>query len=147
VPPRPVFLATSTATVVLAALAGAGALRTQLAALGDVEAGVRREPVAEGMLVKATIGEDGTRFLAFVRERVPEHEAFVLHLPEHHAPGPVCGSAFREGDFRWVAYQLLPRPVTCGPARWHVYLGVEPEPLPAGDVAAFGPGLLVVRVP
>ena len=60
-------------------------------------------------------------------------------------------SVFRAGDFRWVSYQLLPRPVTCDPAtRYWVYLGVDPATVPPPEGArldTFAEGYAVATLP
>jgi hypothetical protein len=136
------------ALLVLAVLVGTHDVTQRLRALDRVETNV---PTADGIPVVPALGETGTRFLAHVRRTVPARARVRLLLPVVGAASGTCGTEFRPPLFRWVTYQLLPRPAYCdGTARYWVYVGVDPATVPPPDGATldtFAPGYAVARLP
>jgi hypothetical protein len=82
-------------------------------------------------------------FLTYVRRTVPPGDSVRIVQPVTRlspletrsglTPG-VCGYSTR--GYFYLTYVLLPRPSTCDPdARWTMYYGIRPGPLPPGAVA------------
>ena len=144
--------------LVLAAVAALVRLPGELARQGDAAAAGRATPVVDSIPVQNSIGTAGTEFLALVRRTVPAHEPVRVVQPvtpvnrldtrTSGQPG-VCGYAATGLIYYWLAYALVPHPMTCAPdARWTLYARVAPpDPLPAGTslVARSGTWTLVRR--
>jgi len=101
-------------------------------------------------------GPRRTAFLAYVRRAVPPGESVRIVQPvtalsplegrRGGRPG-VCGYSVSRTTYYWLVYALESRPSTCDPdARWTMYYGVRPGPLPAGAGAhRFADGYVLVR--
>ena len=101
-------------------------------------------------------GPRRTAFLAYVRRAVPPDESVRIVQPvtalspleprRGGRPG-VCGYSVSRTTYYWLVYALESRPSTCDPdARWTMYYGVRPGPLPAGAGAhRFADGYVLVR--
>ena len=101
-------------------------------------------------------GPRRTAFLAYVRRAVPPGESVRIVQPvtalspleprRAGRPG-VCGYSVSRTTYYWLVYALESRPSTCDPdARWTMYYGVRPGPLPAGAGAhRFADGYVLVR--
>jgi hypothetical protein len=111
----------------------------------------------DGVTMLAPIGETGTRFLAYLRRRIPS-DASVRIVQAAGKPSPfdadgrpgtpgVCGYQTSRLTYFWLVYALFPRPSTCDPdAEWTVYFRVSPAELPPGaQPLLFAPGYWVVR--
>lgn len=99
-------------------------------------------------------GPRRTAFLAYVRRAVPPGESVRIVQPvtalsplegrRGGRPG-VCGYSVSRTTYYWLVYALESRPSTCDPdARWTMYYGVRPGPLPAG-AHRFADGYVLVR--
>jgi hypothetical protein len=116
---------------------------SRLARIGDL-------PVLPGA------GPQRTRFLVLVRRTVPVTESVRIVQAPAAARNPlesrrtgvrgVCGYESAGGYF-WAVYAIYPRPSTCDPnARWTMYYGVVPPPLPeTAAVYRTAPDLVLVR--
>jgi hypothetical protein len=100
-------------------------------------------PTVASIPVQDSIGAAGTEFLALVRRSVPAHQPVRVVQPitsvsrlESRISGQpgVCGYAATGLTYYWLAYALVPHPMTCDPdARWTLYARVAPPaPLPPG---------------
>ena len=101
-------------------------------------------------------GPRRTAFLAYVRRAVPPGESVRIVQPvtalsplerrRGGRPG-VCGYSVSRTTYYWLVYALESRPSTCDPdARWTMYYGVRPGPLPAGAGARrLADGYVLVR--
>jgi hypothetical protein len=129
--------------LVLAAVAALVRLPGELSRQSDTAATGRAMPAVASIPVQASIGTAGTEFLALVRRSVPGHEPVrvvqpvtaVSRLESRTAGQPgVCGYAATGLTYYWLAYALVPHPMTCAPdAHWTLYARVAPpNPLPPG---------------
>ena len=101
-------------------------------------------------------GPRRTAFLAYVRRAVPPGESVRIVQPvtalsplegrRGGRPGS-CGYSVSRTTYYWLVYALESRPSTCDPdARWTMYYGVRPGPLPPGALAhRFADGYVLVR--
>jgi hypothetical protein len=144
--------------LVLAAAVGLARLPGELSKQTSAAAAGRSTPAVGSLPVQASIGTAGTAFLALVRRTVPAGEPVRVVQPvtpvsrlESRTGGQpgVCGYAATGLTYYWLAYALVPHPMTCDPdARWTLYARVAPpDPLPpgAGVVARSGAWTLVRR--
>ena len=144
--------------LVLAAVAALVRLPGQLSRQADTAATGRATPLVDSIPVQSSIGTEGTAFLALVRRTVPAREPVrvvqpvtpVSRLESRSSGHPgVCGYAATGLTYYWLAYALVPHPMTCAPdASWTLYARVAPpDPLPAGTsvVARSGTWTLVRR--
>jgi hypothetical protein len=125
-----------------AAVVGLLQLPRELTEQSEAAAAARSIPVVESVPQLPSIGPERTAFLAFVRRTVPAGEPVRIVQPAAPKsrlevrtggePG-VCGYAASGLLYYWLVYAVGPRPSTCDPdARWTVYFGVPPGPLPPG---------------
>jgi hypothetical protein len=144
--------------LVLAAAAALARLPGELSRQGETAAAGRAMSAVDSIPVQGSIGTAGTEFLALVRRTVPAGEPVRVVQPvtpvsrlENRTSGQpgVCGYAATGLTYYWLAYALVPHPMTCAPdARWTLYARVAPpDPLPAGTslVARSGAWTLVRR--
>jgi hypothetical protein len=134
---------------------GAGRLAGQLADQSRSAAAARDLPTVDGVPLLASVGEQGTRFLAFARRVIPASDAVrIVQAPAPLSPFEtrrsgatgVCGYRAAALKYFWLVYALSPRPSTCDAnARWTMYYGVQPAALP-GDrrVYTFAPGYVLL---
>ena len=129
--------------LLLAAAAALVRLPGELSRQSDTAATGRAIPSIASIPVQDSIGAAGTEFLALVRRSVPAHQPVrvvqpvtpVSALESRTAGQPgVCGYAATGLTYYWLAYALVPHPMTCDPdARWTLYARVAPPtPLPPG---------------
>jgi hypothetical protein len=129
--------------LVLAAAVALVRLPGELSRQADAAATGRAMPAIASIPVQDSIGTAGTQFLALVRRTVPGHEPVrvvqpvtpVSRLESRTSGHPgVCGYAASGLTYYWLAYALVPHPMTCDPnARWTLYARVAPpHPLPPG---------------
>jgi hypothetical protein len=129
--------------LVLAAAVALVRLPGELSRQSDTAATGRAMPEIASIPVQDSIGAAGTEFLALVRRSVPGHEPVrvvqpvtpVSRLESRTSGRPgVCGYAATGLTYYWLAYALVPHPMTCEPgARWTLYARVAPpDPLPPG---------------
>ncbi len=144
--------------LVLAAVLALARLPGELSRQGGTAAAGRATPVVDSIPVQGSIGTAGTEFLALVRRTVPAREPVrvvqpvtaVSRLDNRTSGQPgVCGYAATGLTYYWLAYALVPHPMTCAPdASWTLYARVAPpDPLPPGTtlVARSGAWTLVRR--
>jgi hypothetical protein len=126
----------------IAAVVGLARLPGQLTDQSRLAAAGRSMQQVDSVLVS---GRTSTQldFLRYVRRTVPPRDSVRIVQPitplsplesrRGLTPG-VCGYSTR--GYFYLTYVLLSRPSTCDPeARWTMYYGVRPGPLPAGAVA------------
>jgi hypothetical protein len=156
--PPPVTATRVVAVCVLlgAAVVGLARLPGELSAQADAAAASRSIPRFESVAVPSSLGRREAEFLAYVRRTVPPADsvrivqgttpASLLETRRDGTPG-VCGYSASRLQYFWLVWALSPRPSTCDPdARWTVYYGVEPGPLPAAaTVHRFADGYALVR--
>ena len=129
--------------LVLAAVLALVRLPGELSTQSDTAATGRAMPTVASIPVQDSIGAAGTEFLALVRRSVPAHQPVRVVQPitsvsrlESRISGQpgVCGYAATGLTYYWLAYALVPHPMTCDPdARWTLYARVAPPaPLPPG---------------
>lgn len=110
----------------------------------------------DGVPLLPSVGERGTRFLAFARQVVPAGDAVrIVQRPAPPSPFEtrrsgvigVCGYRASALTYFWLVYALSPRPSTCDAgARWTVYYGAPAAAVAGGGrVYQFAPGYLVLR--
>ena len=140
----------SLALLLVSLLTGASGLRHELRAASTTVARVQAAPRDHGQLVPGRAWA-GRRmgFAAFARRLIPPGEPVRIVQPVLGRPrqARVCRNGVSYVDHFWLAYQLAPRPETCEPlARWSIYLGIAPGPLPPGARAhVYAPDLVVVE--
>lgn len=152
--PSPATRAIAVLLLVGAALVGLVRLPGELSRQSTTAAGGRAIERIDSVPVLAQ-GEQRTAFLAYVRRSVPPDESVLI--VQHVTPLPplegrrggrpgVCGYSASRIVYFWILYALESRPSTCDPAaRWWVYYGVRPGPLPAGATAhRFAPDYVLV---
>jgi hypothetical protein len=134
---------------------GLGRLVLELSDQSRRAASVGRIGSVDGVPVLPSVGEEGTRFLAFARRIIPAGAAVrIVQRPAPLSPfetrrsgeAGVCGYRAVGLTYFWLVYALSPRPSTCDRnARWTVYYGVQP-PIPRGGrrAYAFAPNYGVV---
>ena len=155
---RPAGRAVAIGLLVLATVVALARLPGELSRQGQTAAAGRGMPAVDSIPVQDSIGTAGTEFLALVRRTVPAREPVRVVQPvtpvsrlESRSSGQpgVCGYAATGLTYYWLAYALVPHPMTCAPdAGWTLYARVAPpNPLPPGTsvVARSGPGTLVRR--
>jgi hypothetical protein len=143
------------ALVVLSLVLGLERVAGELADQSDRAATARDLTKVDGVPLLPSVGEQGTRFLAFARRIIPASDAVRIVQP----PAPVSRFETRRGGvtgvcgyraavlkYFWLVYALSPRPSTCDPhAQWTMYYGVQPPALPErGRLYAFAPGYAVL---
>lgn len=139
--PSPTTRAVAVALLVGAALVGLARLPGELSRQSDTAAGGRAIQRIDSVPVLAP-GERRTKFLASVRRAVPAGESVLIVQPVTPLPPlegrrggrpGVCGYSASRVVYFWLVYALESRPSTCDPAaRWWLYYGVRPGPLPPG---------------
>ena len=134
------------AAALVAAVAG---LRTEQAAAARQVAKVKATPLDHGVLVVNRRWDARAGFAEFARRHIPPDEPVLVVQQASGVRGAqrFCRRDVNIFDHFWMLYSLAPRPDTCDPAaRWTVYLGVAPGPLPEGaHPYAYRPDLVVVR--
>jgi hypothetical protein len=134
------------AAALVAAVAG---LRTEQAAAIRRVTKVKATPLDHGVLVVNRGWAAWAGFAEFARRHIPPDEPVLVIQQAKGVRGAqrFCRRDVSIFDHFWMLYSLAPRPDTCDPAaRWTVYLGVAPGPLPEGAHAyAYRPDLVVVR--
>jgi hypothetical protein len=145
----------ATGLVVFSLLVGLERVAGELADQSHRATAARDRTSVDGVPVLASVGEQGTRFLAFARRIIPATDAVRIVQP----PAPVspfetrrsgvtgvCGYRAAALKYFWLVYALSPRPSTCDAhARWTVYYGVRPGAPPArGRLYPFAPGYAVL---
>lgn len=156
--PGPVTRIVAVVLLVLAAAVALARLPGELSRQGEAAAAGRAMPAVDSIPVQDSIGTAGTEFLALVRRTVPAREPVrvvqpvtpVSRLESRTSGRPgVCGYAATGLTYYWLAYALVPHPMTCAPdAQWTLYARVAPpNPLPSGTslVARSGTWTLVRR--
>jgi hypothetical protein len=130
---------------------GAAGLLGELRASSTMAARIDAIPQDHDRLIVRRFGGPRRGFTHFARQLIPPNEPFRLVQPAKDNPRErrVCQPGVPGGEHFWMVYSLVPRPKTCDPnARWSVYLGVAPGPLPQGakaHVFNHRPDLVVVE--
>jgi hypothetical protein len=130
---------------------GVAGLRGELRASSAMAARIEAIPRDHGQLIVPGFGGPRRGFTEFARQLIPPNEPFRLVQPAKDNPHErrVCQPGVPGREHFWMVYSLVPRPKTCDPkARWSVYLGIAPGPLPPGakaHVFDHRPDLVVVE--
>jgi hypothetical protein len=139
------------AVVGVTLVTGAAGLQEELRASSTVAARIEASPRDHGQFLVRGFGGSRRGFAHFARQLIPPNEPFRLVQPARDNPHQrrVCQPGVPGGEHFWMVYSLVPRPKTCDPkARWTVYLGIAPGPLPPGakaHVFNHRPDLVVVE--
>jgi hypothetical protein len=146
---RRVLDALCVALVAAALVAAVAGLWSEQAAAARQVAKVKATPLDHGVLVVNRRWAAWAGFAEFARHHIPSNEPVLVVQQARNVRGAqrFCRRDVIIFDHFWMLYSLAPRPDTCNPAaRWTVYLGVVPGPLPKGTHAyAYRPDLVVVR--
>jgi hypothetical protein len=138
------------ALVAASVVAAGSGLRTEHAAASRRVAIVQAKPRDDGLPVPNRRWAMRAGFAAFARRHIPPDEPVRIVQQAKGVRGAAqrfCRRDVNIFDHFWLVYSLAPRPDTCDlDARWVVYLGVPPGPLPRGAHAyVYRPDLVVVR--
>ena len=137
------------ALVAAALVAAVAGLRTEQTAAARQVTKVKATPLDHGVLVVNRRWAAWAGFAEFARRHIPSNEPVLVVQQASGVRGAqrFCRRDVSIFDHFWMLYSLAPRPDTCDPAaRWTVYLGVAPGPLPEGAHAyVYRPDLVVVR--
>jgi hypothetical protein len=137
------------ALVAAALVAAVAGLWTEQAAAARQVAKVKARPLDHGVLVVNRRWAAWAGFAEFARRHIPSGEPVLVVQQARGVRGAqrFCRRDVVIFNHFWMLYSLAPRPDTCDPAaRWTVYLGVAPGPLPEGAQAySYRADLVVVR--
>src|SRR5262245_51916556 len=137
------------ALVAAALVAAVAGLWTEQAAAARRGASVKAKPLDHGVLAVDRRWAARAGVAEYGRRPVPPDEPVLVVQQARGIRGEqhFCRRDVNIFDHFWMLYSLAPRPDTCDPAaRWTVYLGVAPGPLPEGAHAyTYRPDLIVVR--
>jgi hypothetical protein len=153
-PPTPA-LALVLVLLLGAAAVGLSRLPAELSDQSHAAASGRAIPSIDSLPVLSQ-GPRRTAFLAYVRRTVPAGDAIRIVQPitplspletRRGLASGVCGYSVSRVTYFYLQYALGPRPSTCDPgARWTMYFGVRPGPLPVTASAhRYADGYVLVR--